>query len=68
LFKKLREILEARGKKNTDRLEQIKVLQKLLNVATTPYQQIRVLLALIPAQFDYNPSMSNYMNVDMWKR
>ncbi|RIA82556.1 eukaryotic translation initiation factor 3 domain-containing protein [Glomus cerebriforme] len=67
LFKKLREILEARGKKNTDRLEQIKILQKLLGVAATSYQQIRVLLALIPAQFDYNPSMSNYMNVDMWK-
>ncbi|CAG8433051.1 8593_t:CDS:2 [Diversispora eburnea] len=67
LFKKLREVMEARGKKNTDRLEQIKILQKLLEVAITPYQQIRVLLALIPAQFDYNPSMSNYMNVDMWK-
>ncbi|CAG8776090.1 9813_t:CDS:10 [Gigaspora margarita] len=67
LFKKLREIMEARGKKNTDRLEQIKVLQKLLEVAATPYQKIRVLIALIPAQFDYNPSMSNYMNVDMWK-
>ncbi|CAG8602823.1 14158_t:CDS:10 [Rhizophagus irregularis] len=67
LFKKLREILEARGKKNTDRLEQIKILQKLLGVAATSYQQVRVLLALIPAQFDYNPSMSNYMNVDMWK-
>ncbi|GBB90228.1 hypothetical protein RclHR1_01710028 [Rhizophagus clarus] len=67
LFKKLREILEARGKKNTDRLEQIKVLQKLLGVAATPYQQIRVLLALIPSQFDYYPGMSSYMNVDMWK-
>ncbi|CAG8474157.1 18812_t:CDS:2 [Acaulospora morrowiae] len=67
LFRKLREVLEARGKKNTDRLEQIKILQKLLEVASTPYQEIRVLLALIPSQFDYNPSMSNYMNVDMWK-
>ncbi|CAG8502294.1 23130_t:CDS:2 [Cetraspora pellucida] len=67
LFKKLREIMEARGKKNTDRLEQIKILQKLLEVAATPYQRIRVLISLIPAQFDYNPSMSNYMNVDMWK-
>ncbi|CAG8555581.1 14311_t:CDS:10 [Acaulospora colombiana] len=67
LFRKLREVLEARGKKNTDRLEQIKILQKLLEVAATPYQEIRALLALIPSQFDYNPSMSNYMNVDMWK-
>ncbi|CAG8491692.1 19560_t:CDS:2, partial [Racocetra fulgida] len=54
--------------KNTDRLEQIKTLQKLLEVAATPYQQIRVLIALIPAQFDYNPSMSNYMNVDITQK
>ncbi|CAG8582803.1 11061_t:CDS:2, partial [Ambispora gerdemannii] len=59
LFKKLKE--------NTDRLDQIKVLHALLVVANTPYQQIRVLLALIPAQFDYNQSMSGYMGTEMWK-
>ncbi|CAG8458925.1 395_t:CDS:10 [Ambispora leptoticha] len=67
LFKKLKEVLEARGKKNTDRLDQIRVLHALLLVANTPYQQIRVLLALIPAQFDYNQSMSGYMGAEMWK-
>ncbi|CAG8453987.1 9758_t:CDS:10 [Paraglomus brasilianum] len=41
LFRRLREVLEARGKKNTDRLEQIKTLQKLLEFADTPYQSIR---------------------------
>ncbi|CAJ0834588.1 13847_t:CDS:2 [Entrophospora sp. SA101] len=57
LYRKLLEVMEARGKKNTDRLEQIKILQSLLEVASTPYQQIRVLLALIPAQFDYSPTI-----------
>ncbi|KAG9303985.1 hypothetical protein G9A89_005895 [Geosiphon pyriformis] len=67
LFKKLKEVMEARGKKNTDRLGQIKILQTLLGVTKTPYQQIRVLLALIPAQFDYNQSMSGHMTSEMWK-
>ncbi|CAJ0871297.1 1541_t:CDS:2 [Entrophospora sp. SA101] len=65
-FKKIQELLEvmeARGKKNTDRLEQIKILQSLLEVASTPYQQIRVLLALIPAQFDYSPKINQLLAI-----
>ncbi|KAL1923372.1 uncharacterized protein VTP21DRAFT_8352 [Calcarisporiella thermophila] len=67
LFKKLREVVEARGKKSTDRMEQVRILQRLLEVAQTPYQRIRVLLTLIAAQFDVTPSMSGYMNLDIWK-
>ncbi|KAK8041809.1 eukaryotic translation initiation factor 3 subunit 8 protein [Apiospora rasikravindrae] len=36
ILKHLRGILESRGKKNTDRLEQIKIMEKLLEVANTP--------------------------------
>lgn len=36
IFKNLRAILEARGKKNTDKVEQIKILEGLLGVAQTP--------------------------------
>ncbi|CAJ0845897.1 13880_t:CDS:2 [Entrophospora sp. SA101] len=63
LYRKLLEVMEARGKKNTDRLEQIKILQSLLEVASTPYQQIRVLLALIPAQFDYSPKINQLLAI-----
>lgn len=66
IFKHLKTVMEARGKKNTDRLEQIRILDKLLEVAVTPYQKIRVLLALISARFDYNPSMSTHMTTEMW--
>jgi translation initiation factor 3 subunit C len=41
-------------------------LEKLLEVAITSYQRIRVLLALVSARFDYNSSMSSYMPVELW--
>ncbi|KIL68985.1 hypothetical protein M378DRAFT_8398 [Amanita muscaria Koide BX008] len=66
LFKSLQALQEARGKKNTDRGEQIRILEKLLEVAVTTYQRIRVLLALISSRFDYNSSVVNYMPLDLW--
>ena len=66
VFKALRAVFEARGKKNTDRTEQITILRKLYEVSVTPYQKIRTLLALISARFDYNPSMAGYMMLDQW--
>ncbi|ORY02888.1 hypothetical protein K493DRAFT_276897 [Basidiobolus meristosporus CBS 931.73] len=68
LFKKLNEIVEARGKKNTDRAEQLSILGKLLAVAGSPYQKIKVLLVLVSSQFDYVPSITGYMPIDSWKR
>ncbi|KAG0317345.1 Translation initiation factor 3 subunit c [Dissophora globulifera] len=67
LFKKLREVAEARGKKNTNREEQVRILERLLVVANTPYQKIRVLLGLISTQFDFAAGLSGYMNLPLWK-
>ncbi|KAF9186800.1 Translation initiation factor 3 subunit c [Haplosporangium sp. Z 767] len=67
LFKKLREVIDARGKKNTNREEQVRILEKLLTIANTPYQKIRVLLNLISAQFDFATGLSGYMNIPLWK-
>lgn len=39
---------------------------KLLEVAITSYQRIRVLLALVSARFDYNSSISTHMPIDLW--
>eukprot|EP00842_Homolaphlyctis_polyrhiza_P002839 jgi/Hompol1/3556/HPOL_006613-RA len=66
IFNKLAEVLNARGKRSTDKLGQIDVLSQLHAASTTPYQQIRVLLALIPARFDYVPPTSGYMLPEMW--
>lgn len=50
---------------NTDRAEQVRTLERVLAVAVTTYQQIRVLLALISSRFDYNPAASHMPN-DAW--
>ena len=65
IFKHLKMIFEARGKRSTDRAEQIRILERLREVATTSYAKIRVLLALISARFDYNP-MALYMPIEQW--
>lgn len=68
ILKHLRSIIESRGKKNTDRAEQIRIMERLLEVATTPYQTIRVLLTLISTRFDLTTSTStNYMSQEQWK-
>ncbi|OBZ68150.1 Eukaryotic translation initiation factor 3 subunit C [Grifola frondosa] len=66
IFKNLQLVQEARGKKNTDRSEQIRILEKLLEVSVTSYQRIRVLLALVSSRFDYNSSISTHMPIDLW--
>ncbi|SCZ89235.1 BZ3500_MvSof-1268-A1-R1_Chr9g10339 [Microbotryum saponariae] len=66
IYKALALVMEARGRKNTDRTEQTKILDRLLAVAVSPYQKIRVLLALISALLDYNPSTNTHMPLDAW--
>ncbi|KAJ6593802.1 eukaryotic translation initiation factor 3 subunit 8 [Mycena capillaripes] len=66
ILKNLQAVQEARGKKNTDRAEQIRILEKLLEVAVTAYQRIRVLLALVSSRFDYNSSVATHMPNELW--
>lgn len=68
IFKHLKTIIEARGKKNTDKLDQIKTMEKLLEIAQTPYQRIKVLLAMISTRFDLTTGASNYMSTEQWKK
>lgn len=67
IFKHLRGIIEARGKKNTDKGEQIRIMEKLYEVAQTPYQKIKVLLALISTRFDLTYGALSYMSSEQWK-
>ncbi|KAF3162873.1 Translation initiation factor 3 subunit c [Orbilia oligospora] len=67
IFKHLKVIIEARGKKNTDRTEQIRTMEKLLELAQTPYQKIRVLVALISTRYDLSSGVLSYMATDQWK-
>ncbi|GAB7351424.1 hypothetical protein MBLNU459_g2091t1 [Dothideomycetes sp. NU459] len=67
ILKHLRTIVESRGRKNTDRLEQIRTMEKLLDVAVTEYQRIRVLLTLISTRFDLTSGTGNQMAQEQWK-
>ena len=67
ILKHLRTIMESRGKKNTDRTEQIKIMEKLYEVAINPYQRIRVLLTLISTRFDLSTGVQTFMSQEQWK-
>ncbi|MCJ1324795.1 Translation initiation factor 3 subunit c [Thelotrema lepadinum] len=62
----LRAFNESRGKKNTDRSGQVQIMEKLLAVATTPYQKVRVLLSLISTRFDITSGSISYMSSEQW--
>ena len=67
ILKHLRTIMESRGKKNTDRTEQIKIMEKLDEVATTPYQRVRVLLTLVSTRFDLSTGVQTFMSQEQWR-
>lgn len=66
ILKHLRSIVESRGRKNTDRLEQIKIMEKLYDVATSDYQRVRVLLILIATRFDLTSGTGSQMSQEQW--
>jgi translation initiation factor 3 subunit C len=67
ILKHLRAIVEQRGRKNADKLEHIRTLEKLFDVAVTDYQRIRVLLTLISTRFDLTSGTASHMSQDQWK-
>jgi translation initiation factor 3 subunit C len=69
IFKKLKEIIDLRGKKSTDKASVIEGLKSLLGITKSAYQKARVLLALIPAQFDISSSAgAGFMPTEAWHR
>merc|ERR550534_2284852 len=72
VIKKLNEIMAARGKKKTNRKEQIELLNELARIAREhnlgPGVHIKVKFAVIAALFDYNPKLSDAMKPDSWEK
>ena len=72
VHKKLNEIMAARGKKGTDRKEQIELLHELLNVARDntlgPAILVKIQFNIIMSIYDYNPSVSDPMKAEFWEK
>jgi len=66
--KKLREIVMSRGRRGTDKQEQVEMLTYLATVAKGPAQRFEVLAQLVSSLFDLNPSMSSHLKVSLWKK
>ncbi|KAK3913980.1 Eukaryotic translation initiation factor 3 subunit C [Frankliniella fusca] len=72
VVKKLNEIVAARGKKRTDRREQIELLHELLIVSEQhnlgSAVAIKIKFAIVSSIFDYNPKVSDAMKPEYWAK
>jgi len=70
--KKLMEIVAARGKKKTNRKEQIELLNELYDISNLhslgPGMAVKIKFAIISALFDYNPKLIDAMKPDSWEK
>ncbi|MED6266479.1 Eukaryotic translation initiation factor 3 subunit C [Characodon lateralis] len=72
VVKKLNEILQARGKKGTDRAAQIELLHALAAIAAENNLGqgilVKIKFNIIASLYDYNPNLAAFMKADMWKK
>ena len=70
VLKKLVEILAARGKKATDRSEQMDMLAELRGIAANKNlgsaMDVKILFNICAAIYDYNPNIATCMKPEMW--
>lgn len=64
---KMIEILQARGRRGTNKLEQILLIESLVPCAKSPRQRIELILHLISAKFDGIPLSKLFMPAELWR-
>ncbi len=72
VVKKLQEIMAARGKKRTNRKEQIELLTELHDISQEHElgiaMSVKIQFAIISAIFDYNAKISTAMKPEYWEK
>lgn len=72
VLKKLSEIIAARGKKRTDRREQIELLHELQSIADAhnlgATVTVKIKFSIVSSIFDYNPKVSDAMKPEYWSK
>lgn len=72
VLKKLTEILQARGKKGTDRAAQIEMLTELCTIAAAHELgdgiTLKIKFNIVASLYDYNPNLASCMKQDMWRK
>lgn len=72
VLKKLSEVIAARGKKRTDRREQIELLHELQSIADAhnlgPAVAVKIKFSIVSSIFDYNPKVSDAMKPEYWSK
>jgi translation initiation factor 3 subunit C len=65
---KLVDLIKQRGKKGTNRKDQIEKLRQLrIHTTKTPTKFCELTMHVISALFDANPSMNTHMDVTLWR-
>jgi len=72
VLKKLSEIVSNRGKKGTDRNEQIELLKELMTIGETNNLgsaiTVKIRFNIMAAIYDYNPNIATCMRSEMWEK
>ena len=66
--RKMREIIAARGRRGTDKAEQVEMLTYLATVAKGAPQRLELLAQLVSTLFDLTPGGHSHMKVPLWKK
>ncbi|XP_016113614.1 eukaryotic translation initiation factor 3 subunit C-like isoform X2 [Sinocyclocheilus grahami] len=72
VIKKLSEILQARGKKGTDRAAQIELFHALAAISNENNLGegilVKIKFNIVSSLYDYNPNLAAFMKPEMWKK
>lgn len=64
---KMLELLQSRGRKGTNRIEQIRLIESLSQCTKSPKQNIEITLHLIASKFDGIPVSKLFMPAELWR-